>query len=158
MQDPLINLREEIALGAIEVAIINEEQFAIKRKDVNIIEIVAIIPTLVDNLRVRLSDHSLDVCSIDGYHKIVKRDGSNLIEILSDIVSIDRAVTTDEPISNNSKEELTNTSEPSASTFTIKNVKSETLAMLSAESSALNRENQSNPLKNELCRYFKIVR
>lgn len=59
---------------------------------VNIIEIVAIIPTLIKDLRVRLSNSSLDVCSIDGHQKLVKREEPNLIQILSDIVPIDQAV------------------------------------------------------------------
>lgn len=94
-----MNLREKLTSGAIEVAIINEEQFVIKRKDRNLIEIIAIIPTLIDNLRVKLNDSSLDVCSIDGHQKIVKRDGLNMIAILSDIVPIDGMV---EPQANTS--------------------------------------------------------
>lgn len=90
----MISLREKLALGTIEVAIINEEQFVIKRQDFNIIEIVASIPKLIDNLRIRLSSSSLDVCSIDGHQKVVKRDGHNLIEILSDIVPIARSMMT----------------------------------------------------------------
>lgn len=79
-------------MGAVEVAIINDEQFIIKRRADHIIEIVALIPTKIDNLRERLSNASIDVCSIDGQQKVIMRDG-NLIEIFSDIVPIIEAET-----------------------------------------------------------------
>lgn len=91
-----MHLREKLSLGALEVAIINEEQFVIKRNEINIIEIVAIIPTLITDLRIRLGNNSLDVCNIDGSQKVVKRDGPKLIEILSDIVPINEVATLQE--------------------------------------------------------------
>lgn len=85
----LKNLRGNLSLGVVEVALINEEQFVIKRIGVNLIELVAHIPKLIDNLRMRINDSSLSVCSIDGDQKVVKRKEPNTIEILSDIVPID---------------------------------------------------------------------
>lgn len=102
--DPLINLRENLSLGAVEVAIINDEQFIIKRRDVHIIEIVAIIPTKIDSLHERLTDSSLDVCSIDGQQKVIMRNGK-LIEIFSDIVPIiDAEISHASNFNNNSKQ------------------------------------------------------
>lgn len=92
---PLLNLRGNLSVGALEVAIINDEQFIIKRRADHIIEIVAFIPKKIDNLRERLSNASLDVCSIDDQQKVIMRDG-NLIEIFSDIVPIIEAETTTE--------------------------------------------------------------
>lgn len=133
----MINLREKLTLGVIEVAIINEEQFVIQRKDFNIIEIVAIIPTLIENLRVRLSNSSLDVCSIDGHQKVVKRDGLNLIEILSDIIPIDKAVTSGAT----STSDLSLLIRSTAATTTVNSQKCKTPAKTSAEPSASNRVN-----------------
>lgn len=89
----LKNLRGNLSLGVVEVAIINEEQFVIKQVGVNLIELVAHIPKRIDSLRMHLNDSSLSVCSIDGDQKVVKHKDPNTIEILSDIVPIDEAGT-----------------------------------------------------------------
>lgn len=145
----MINLREKLTLGAIEVAIINEEQFVIKRKNVNIIEIVAIIPTLIDNLRARLSNSSLDVCSIDGHQKVVKRDGPNFIEILSDIAPIDRAVTSH---TSTSTSEPSVSIQPTAAIDTVNRKKFKSPADTSAKPNLSNLAPNA-PMAN-LCRYF----
>lgn len=86
------NLRENLASNALEVAIINEQQFVIKWKSSIMIEIIASIPHRLDDLRERLRNGSLDVCSIDGKQKVIKRVDAT-IEILSDIIPIEEAVT-----------------------------------------------------------------
>lgn len=87
--DSLLNLRDQLTFRVVEVAIINDEQLVIKRKEKHLIEIIAVISTPIENLRERLNDSSLTICSIDGSQKVVKRSGTNIIEILSDIVSIE---------------------------------------------------------------------
>lgn len=87
-KDSLKNLRVNLASNEIEVAIINEQQFVIKWTTPITIEIIAAIPHRLNDLRERLRNGSLGVCSIDGKQKVVRRDGA-MIEILSDIIPID---------------------------------------------------------------------
>lgn len=61
------------------------------------IEIIANIPHRLEKLRERLQNGSLNVCSIDGKQKVVKRDGA-MIQILSDIVPIIEAADSVESI------------------------------------------------------------
>lgn len=95
--DRLKNLRDSLRNRALEVAIINDEQFVIERKATHLIELVATIPKQMENLRERLQNGALDVCNIDFQQYIVKRNNF-LIEIVSPILPMSHAPTSESSV------------------------------------------------------------